>query len=155
VKDSKRIIGIDPGVTSGVAIIEYSKDFICLENAFTLRKIEEGEQGEQLYIGLYRLLPYIKSCDMLIYEGFHNSSITKYAKITLEIIGIVKYMTYTLDKEIIVVEQMPSVRTGYLKLSNDFLKLHKVKNKHHIKDATAHILRYINKEDGINVQTII
>lgn len=147
----KTIVSIDPGVSNGIVVVKFDTVCISLEKALILKKIEREEK--QLFYALSVLEDEIKMSNIVLYEGFRNNSLDKYGKTTLETIGIIKYLAH--NNNIKIIEQMPSVRTGYLKLAKDFLKVHGVKNMHHVSDAMAHALRYIHKEAGINVQAII
>lgn len=120
------IIGIDPGVTTGLALV--SADM----NLKTYKFLDGKEFN--LYYGLDSYFK-IKKPDLIIIEDFEIHTVKAVINPSIGTIGVVKYLGYALNIKVLL--QSPSIVYRY------FEALNNLKKSKHIKCALSHIVFYL------------
>ena len=115
-----KILGIDPGLTTGMAELEDGK-FIHGWEAGTTRDV---------LAGIERTRP-----DVVVVEDFILGKPTRYAKPVIELIGVIKYFTRTTTEAKLVMSS-PAVLRGALK------RVRGVHPSRHVRSAAAHARRW-------------
>lgn len=125
------IMGIDPGVSTGVAIATmYNPNTLKLSTIMTATCIEP----EQVW-------DYIRPpVQILIIEKFSAQLISKYGIQTVEIIGGVKALCA--EHNIKLIEDTPQQRKPYLEKARSLVPLRENHTIHEV-DALAHVVRYL------------
>lgn len=124
-QSTKRLIAIDPGGNTGVAI-RFNNDYFV----HTLTNPDE----------VFRYIVQDK-WDAVIYEDFNTGgNISKDGQHTLKVIGGILALCW--DQGFKVYRQMPQDRMAFMARANDLLKGRYIKVTNHDKDALAHLLRW-------------
>jgi hypothetical protein len=161
-KGYTRVVSADIGVNTGITVMDFYKTYlgtyiVKVTNMLTV------DTTYKLYENIFRQMktsniPSKLQSTILVYEDFRSSVFDRNQKISIENIGVFKYLAY--KNNYIIHGQMPSVRTGYLQLAKKVVKKYQKQfnlntdEKRHVVDSTAHLLRFLNKEVNINVQNI-
>jgi len=121
-----KIIGIDPGITTGLALVKANLG----------SRTYEFLNGKEFNL-YYELDSYfkIKHPDLIIIEDFEIQTTKAVIKPSIETIGVVKYLGYVLGIKILL--QSPSIVYRY------FEELNNLKKSKHIKCALSHIIFYL------------
>ena len=134
-----RIIGFDPGETTGVGIIEVGDD----------KKMRLMHSSSLIKVDLYAKLPrLIQGCDAVIIEDFkvrpnnaRKGSFDWSHLVPVQVIGALDYLTKSLG--IPSHFQQPNLKpVGYAYLGKQYVR--GAKNVHHL-DALAHAAYYLVK----------
>ena len=125
-----RIVGVDPGRTTGLALVE-------------AERVRETEQHRSL-LGLYEWLRDHRPIDLIVMERFYISHRTKDAHHPLHAIGVVLLFAERWHVE--VVQQSPAVLRGRAAVTEGW-------SSPHIRSALSHV-RYYLRRQGMDLYDI-
>lgn len=121
------IVSIDPGGTSGIAVTVDGKEF----NTCTYTTPEEVWD-----------LVKLPSVDRVVIERFQTSDyLSKYGLLTIEIVGGVKALCYTLNKPLIV--HTPVQRYSQMDIARQYLLEKGLPFMDHELDSLAHMMTFL------------
>lgn len=121
----KKILAIDPGVSTGIAARNGSNIITAVL-----------KQSEQVYDLFTANRP-----DIVVCEQFGTTLISKYGLHTVRLIGGIQALCYVY--KIVLIQQPPQRRYPYLQEATNLLRATNKKYLIHEVDATAHLLAYI------------
>lgn len=130
-----RILSIDPGITTGVALYGVDENFYTVFQTTSLQEI------------IWIMDTGLSPTDIVLIENFIGGGYrTNETTHTLKLLGFVEnYAKYIKHAHVVI--QTPQTRKAYVKQASDILE--KSSGTPHAVDAFAHILAYIAKEKTI------
>ena len=131
-----RILGLDPGVTTGVALLKYLGDaqFECIDT-IEIRNVTQGNLNRCLN-------DFIARADEIVIEAFVGSGMRdRNITQTLETVGWLKALAYHDGKPPIM--HVPAARRPYIEVARDIVGRRPLQK--HATDAAAHAVAHALK----------
>lgn len=133
------VLGIDPGLMTGISLVEYERDI-------KLEKVETYEWSvEEFYLGIDRL---VGLADVVVMEDFYVtlSTVKKtFYPQSLHLIGLVGYLCYHQKKKLVL--QGPADREFSPQHLMKELGLWHVSGAGHSIQSIRHVFRYLAMQD--------
>jgi len=135
----KVLIGIDPGVTTGLAIV-------TIEDGNIIPLVFKDRKDIRDIIFIIDTAIGLRKIETIIVEDFIGGGFrSKETKQTIELLGFVKHYYKNVMKQKVTVQQ-PQFRKHAYQESKAIAKKYDLSKPHHAKDAMAHIIAYCIKE---------